>query len=132
MFQISGFQRSSFQTGRALTADGGAYVPLDGHTYKTPYQAYREAEYQRKKIAREKAKLAEIEKKIAEAERRKKELAKLKAKKFAAERAALEAELLAEINLLLKQQLALIQLIKEEEAILVILMMMKRRRFRVV
>jgi hypothetical protein len=133
-FQSSSFQSNAFQIKRtAGEPDRGAYVPLDKYSYKTPAQQQKEIDYQRKKIARENAKLAEIQKRIAEVERkRKEEIALLRAKEFAAEQAALEAELLAEINLLLKQQAALIQLIKEEEAILIILLMMKRRRFRVV
>jgi hypothetical protein len=133
-FQSNSFQSNAFQIKRiAGDPDRGAYVPLDKYSYKTPHQAQREIDYQRRKLERGQAKLAALQEKIAEVERkRKQEIALLRAKKFAAERKALEAELLAEINLLLKQQAALIQLIKEEEAILIILMVMKRRRFRVV
>lgn len=130
-FQTNSFQHNAFQIKKGVN-DFGAYVPLD-YSYKTPAQQQREIEYQRKKIAKENARLAEINERITETERKKKEeLAKLKAKRFAAERAALEAMLLEEINQLRKEQLRLIQHIKEEEAILIILMVMKRRRFRVV
>lgn len=131
-FQTSGYQRNAYQivTSSVAPADERVLPGAYKGPYIRPYEKQREIEYQQRKIAAERSKLQEVEKKLAEAAQRQEEkrLEQLKLKKKAAERLAIiQATLEEEIVQLRILRAGMIQRINEEEGLLVLMLAAKRR-----
>lgn len=133
------FQGNAFQNNALQIPRSGSSVNTDSTGTFPDYYGARLSQMRQheRKIIEERAELKRVDTEITEAERKRKEqelaAEKAKVKKNAAKKlAALQAQLVEEINLLRLQRTELIQRINEEEGALIVLMAMKRRRFRVV
>lgn len=130
---FSGFQSNAYQSNAyQILSSSTPVAQVSGFGWKNPYLEYKQAEAQRQKIARERTRLAELDRKTAEIEAQQLALRDQANKRKAKAKAALEAKLQAEISRLRNERIWLIQRIAEEEAILVIFMMMRRKRRRAV
>lgn len=135
-FQSNAFQNNAFQiiagTQQDILLGGGPGGPRHEYHYRSADHGRREREHQQKLLAEHHAELKRVEEDLAETERLRQEaLAEKeqrrearKSRKAAMEAAALELELLEEINKLRIQRAWLMRRIDDEEAILVLLLSM--------